>query len=240
MPTKTKTTKKTTKAAKAVAVTKAVTPPPAPVEEVVEETVSEQPPVVEETHEETPDDEVSSDTLAHQFDVLTNSVKALGDNLRNIVKVMKTLRTQVNKLEKAELKRESKRKSKGERKSNNNSGFQKKHNIAGTPLAQFLGKDEASMAEAHTAICDYVKKREDVPKFPGDGRIIVMDDTLDKIFPGLMANYPAAIELASKAVAEIDDKKERRSYLNEHINTDDVLTYSGIMKRLPEYFPKKE
>jgi hypothetical protein len=44
--------------------------------------------------------------------------------------------------------------------------------------------------------------------------------------------------LASKAVAEIDDKKERRAYHDEHINSDDVLTFSGIMKRLPQYFKK--
>jgi chromatin remodeling complex protein RSC6 len=178
------------------------------------------------------------DTLVNQFDILTNSAKLLGDNLRHIVKVLKTLRTQVNKLEKAEHKRDAKRKSKGERKSNTNSGFQKKHNIEGTPLAEFLGTDEASMVDAHKAICAYIKGREGVAKFPGDERIIVMDDTLDTIFPGLIENYPDAIELASKAVAEINDNKERRAYLDKHIDNDTVLTYSGIMKRLPHYFKK--
>lgn len=241
--TKTTTKNKTTKATNSSKT--AVPPPPAPVEEpVVEETVVEEP-VVEEsiaavTSDEDTANEETSDSLAHQFDVLMGAIKSLGDNLRNVVKVMKTLRTQVNKLEKAEHKRDVKRKSKGERKNNTNSGFQKKHNIAGTPLAEFLHTDEASMVDAHKAICAYIKGRKGVAKFPGDERIIVMDSTLDEIFPGLIGNYPAAIELASKAVSEIEDKKERRTYLDDNIDSDTVLTYSGIMKRLPQYFKKDE
>jgi chromatin remodeling complex protein RSC6 len=152
---------------------------------------------------------------------------------------MKSFKSQVSKLEKAENKR-VKRKNNSERKSNTNSGFQKKHNISGTPLSAFLGEDEASMVDAHRKICDYIKTRDNQMKFPGDGRIIIMDETLDAIFPGLMDNYPSAIELASQAMEEIKDSKERRAYLDENINKDDVLTYSGIMKRLPIYFNKKE
>ena len=60
---------------------------------------------------------------------------------------------------------------------------------------------------------------------------IIMDDTLDKIFPGLMENYPAALKVA-EAAQKIEDNKERRAYLDKHIEGDSVLTYSGIMKRL--------
>lgn len=250
---KTKTSTKTSTKTK-----KEVLPPPLPVEEHVEEHVEEP---VEEPVEDSVEDSVeeavggvesndstnSEDNLAQQFDVLTNSIKMLGDNLRTVLKVMKTLRSQVNKLEKAEFKRDQKRKNKGERKTNSNSGFQKKHNIAGTPLEEFLREngdlkeDEepmVSMVDAHKAICSYIKSRKDVPKFPGDERIIVMDDTLDKIFPGLMDNYPNAIKLANEAVETIENKKDRRAYLDEHISSDQVLTYSGIMKRLPYYFKK--
>lgn len=241
MPKKTTTTKKTT--TKKTASKKAVVPPPAPVEEPVEETTVEEPVVEETTVDESAaapaEEEAHNDTLTEQFDVMLHSLKMAIDQFRDLTKVVKHMRAAVSKLEKAEHKREEKRAKKGTRKNDSNSGFQKTHNIAGTALAEFLETEEASMVDAHKAICAYIKGREDVPKFPGDGRIIIMDDTLDKIFPGLMENYPAALKVAGEA-QKIEDNKERRAYLDEHIDGDSVLTYSGIMKRLPTYFKKEE
>jgi chromatin remodeling complex protein RSC6 len=172
------------------------------------------------------------ETMCETLRTLTTSVR----DLRTLVKSMKTL---AGKYERAEEKRQAKRRNKATRQNPQNGGFQKQHNIKGTAIAKFLGTNTASMVEAHRALCKYVKERKDVPVFEADKRVIVMDKKLDAVFPGLMKNYKHAFDVAEKAL-KIEDKKERRAFLNENINmADDVLTYSGIMKRLPMYFTKE-
>ena len=113
-------------------------------------------------------------------------------------------------------------------------------NIKGTALSKFLGTNTASMIEAYRALYKYVKERKDVPVFEADNHVIVMDKKLDVVFPGLMKNYKNAFDVAEKAL-KIEDKKERRAFLNENINMeDDVLTYSSIIKHLSIYFTKQK
>ena len=235
MPKKTATTKKNTK--------KSVMPAaaPAPEPEVVEEEVphvedSHEDSHVEDSHEEeTPEEESHDVTMTELVDTILGSLKLLGTQLREMTRSLRSLRSEVNKREKADARRAQRRKTTG--KKNTNGGFQRLHNIEGTPLEKHLGK-EASMVDAHRWICAHIKGRTDVDAFPGDGRIIILDDVLDEIFPGLVDNYPAALEVAAKAMEE-PNPKTRRGYLNANIDMDKVLTYAGIMKRLPKYFPKE-
>ena len=191
----------------------------------------------ENTAPETP--VVDKNNFNDRFETLNESLRTLGTSLRSVTTLVKSMRTVARRYERAEEKRQTKRRNKATRQNPQNGGFQRQHNIKGTPIAKFLGKNTASMVEAHRALCRYVKERKDVPVFEADKRVIVMDKTLDAVFPGLMKNYKHAFDVAEKAT-KIEDKKERRAFLNDNINmADDVLTYSGIMKRLPMYFTKE-